>query len=672
MSARLLPTSPLASVPGIGLVYRNKLNSLGIFTIRDLLFYFPFRYEDLSDTRRIVNLTQGQTVTITAQVWQITKIRTRTGKTLVKAVLNDSTGSIEAVWFNQEYLMSVLKINQVFNFSGKVSIFNRKLTFLNPKFEAFSQGKEAVHTARLIPIYSESGGVSSRWIRSKINLILKDTNLDFQEDLPAEVLKAEHLIDSKSAFQEIHFPTTSEKLGKSRERFAFEELFFLRIRNQLTKPKEIAFRRGWKFDKTIIDEFSSLLSFELTVSQKKAITEISSDLRGQNPMNRLLQGEVGSGKTIVSAFALFCAVKNGFQGALMAPTEILAKQHFNTLESIFKNKLSLKLVTSTSKLKELNFDLAVGTHALLGKTVNFSNLGLIVVDEQQRFGVNQRQLLREKGKKAHFLTMTATPIPRTLALTIYGKLDISTLEELPFGRKKVRTYLVPQIKRKRAYEFIQKEVLKGGQAFVVCPLINTSESLLSVKSATEEYERLSKEVFPHLKIALLHGKLKSSEKDEAIKQFRDKKIQILVTTPVVEVGIDIPEANIIIIEAAERFGLASLHQLRGRVGRVGQESFCLLFTQTTSERTLERLKYLEKYTNGLDLAELDMKMRGPGDVFGTLQHGQIDLKTADFLNLELIERSRAAADLALEKKLLTNPTQLVRTWFPEKSNSSND
>lgn len=644
MLSSLSLESNLSNLPGIGTFFQSKLASLGIFTIKDLLYYFPFRYEDLSNKTQIINLTAGSKITLTATLWQITKIRTRTGKSLLKATINDQTGSLEVVWFNQDYLLTVLKPNQVYNFSGKVAFFGRKLNLVNPKVEKFLIGQEQVHTGRLIPIYSETSGIRSNWIRAKIHKLLNTNLIKIPEILPQNLLTQESLIDRNQALKEIHFPSSIQNLEQARERLAFEELLLLNLRN-LSLTKKTASKKfpNWKFLANYLSDFELLLPFKLTSSQIQAIEEIAQDLKSNQPMNRLLQGEVGSGKTIVSAFAIWQAKKAGFQAAFMAPTAILAKQHHDTLEKIFSGKLKIELITAKHKPKNLDFDLAIGTQALFSEKNNFRNLGLIVVDEQQRFGVNQRQLLRSKGRDVHFLSMTATPIPRTLMLTLAGQLNLSTLEELPNGRKEIKTYFVPQVKRESAYGFIRKKLKEGGQMFLVCPLINTSESLESVKSAVAEYERVKTTIFPDLKVGLLHGKMKSLEKDEIISEFRQRKLDILVTTPVVEVGIDIPTANVILIEAADRFGLSSLHQLRGRVGRRGQKSFCLLFTESNSERVSQRLKLLEKSDSGLELAELDLKYRGPGDLFGSLQHGQIELKSADFVNLGLINRSKTTA-----------------------------
>lgn len=662
---------PLAKLAGIGSIYKTKLENLGLNTIFDLLYYFPFRYEDLSNQQTIINLSAGNAVTVKATVWQVTKLRTRNGRILIKASLQDLTGSLDAIWFNQEYLLTVLKPNTVFSFSGKVDFFGRKLTLINPKFEKNEQGRELIHTGRLIPIYSESGGLTTRWLRSKIHQLLTQSNLQVTEILPSEVLVAQTLINRETALKEIHFPTTLADLEKARERLAFEELFFLQLRNQTQERKKHQLHfKTWKIANNSKEIFERLLPFTLTASQKKALAEISIDLEKDKPMNRLLQGEVGSGKTVVCAFALAQTVENSYQGVLLAPTEVLAKQHFETLKKIFGTSFRIVLATASSKVVSTDFDIVVGTHAILN--LKFTNLGLIVVDEQQKFGVKQRQALREKGRQTHFLSMSATPIPRTLALTIYGQLDISTLDQLPHGEKKIKTYLVPQPKKEAAYKFLERKIAEGGQLFVICPLINTSETIVSMKSARAEYERLRTKQFPKFQVGLLHGRMKAKEKDEVMARFSSGKIDVLVSTPVVEVGIDIPKANLIVIEAADRFGLASLHQLRGRIGRKGQESFCLLFTESISEKVTQRLKLLEKKSNGLDLAELDLKLRGPGDLFGTVQHGQIELKSADFVNLNLVERSHKVASEWAQRALDSTLKEALETYLPTTTIFSRD
>lgn len=652
MVVKLSLNSSISEIPSIGKVYQNKLAKAGIFKIEDLLYFFPFRYEDLSDKKLIAETLLNQTVTITANLWQITKFKTKTGRTIIKATIQDKSGALEVIWFNQDYLLTILKPNMLINFSGKIGLFANKKTLVNPKYEILnSKIGQPIHTERLVPIYSESIGVSSKWLRSKIFYLLK-SDLLISDFFSEGLLKKEKLIDLKTALNSIHFPDKSEVIEAASRRLVFDELFLLHLNNLSSKE-----RRGqesilhFNFEDQDLIEFERQLPFVLTDSQKKAVKEIMGDIKSEKRLNRLLQGEVGSGKTVVSCFPILSCILSGYQACLLAPTEILAKQHFQTIKKFLGERIKVELHTSSEKISTDQFDLVVGTHALLNRGINFTKLGLIVIDEQHRFGVLQRSFLKNQTQKPHFLTMTATPIPRTLALTIYGDLDISILNEVPTGRKPVKTLVVPRFKREKAYEFIKKDIRAGGQAFIICPLIETSETLVSVKSAKAEFERLKGEVFSEFSLGLLHGKLTIKEKDQVISDFKNKKIDILVSTPVVEVGIDITDATIMMVEAAERFGLSSLHQLRGRVGRGEKQSYFLVFSETQNQAVLERLKLLEKFNNGLELAEHDLGRRGPGDIFGTAQSGQFNLRLSTSVTPDLIVKSRKVAETLLEKGL---------------------
>lgn len=649
-------SQPINSLPTIGPAYQHRLTKLGIRTISDLLHYFPFRYEDLSAKKAIVEVASGETVTIVASVWQITKLRTRYGKTLIKARLNDVTGSIEAVWFNQDYLLTILKPNLKFSFSGKANFFGNKLTLTNPQFEEVRPDGQ-IHTGRLVPIYSQTAGVSSKWLRTKLNKVL-ESSLEVDDFLERETLEVEHLMGWSEALKQIHFPTSLSNAVSARRRLALNELISLQVQGLIIKQKtRLRQAKPISFDKLKMKQLLASLPFKLTSSQTKAIAAVSSDLAKKQAMNRLLQGEVGSGKTVVAAAAIYGCVEARFKAALMAPTEVLAAQHYQTLREIFGNSIKLKLKTGSYKSQVTDYDVLVGTHALLNENIAADKLNLVVIDEQQRFGVDQRSLLLSKGLNPHLLSLTATPIPRTLALTFYGQLDISTLEEVPSGRLAVKTYLVPGQKREKAYKFAAKLAGRGGQGFIVCPLIEPSETLDTVKSATTFFQELKNGVFASLKVGLLHGRLKAHEKSTVIQQFREGQIQILVSTAVVEVGIDIPNADFIIIEAAERFGLASLHQLRGRVGRGKKQSYCLLFESDNSANNQKRLKLLVRYSDGMKLSEMDLKTRGAGDLFGTLQHGQLDLKLADIADLGLIQQASK-----LSKNLLATKTDETKLY----------
>lgn len=654
MPVKLTLGSSISLIPSIGRVYQKRLENIGIKLVSDLVYYFPFRYEDLSNQKQISDTDVGETITLQATLWQITKIRTKTGKTLIKALVNDSSGSIDVIWFNQTYLLTILKANQLINLSGKIGLFGNRKTVINPKFELIRDSLAIpIHTQRLVPVYSEVGGLTNKFLRSKIYQLLFKDKVVIKDFLPEAVLKNEHLISLEAALKQIHFPDQAELAQQSRERLAFDELLLLQLVNLKQKfmSKHRAKALIFKLEKNQIEEFMTKLPFKLTNSQKNAILEIIADLKRSTPMNRLLQGEVGSGKTVVSCFPILACIKNGYQAAILAPTEILAKQHFNTINAFLSKNYKVVLHTGSTKAKTSKFDVIVGTHALLNKKIVIERLGLVVIDEQQRFGVIQRSILKNQNVRPHFLTMTATPIPRTLALTFYGNLDISVLDEIPSGRKTVKTYLVPKAKRDSAYQFIKKEINKGGQAFIICPLIEISETLTSVKSAKAEYDRLKDHIFPEFKLDLLHGKLNSKSKDQVIANFKSGQTKILVSTPVVEVGIDISGATIMVIEAAERFGLASLHQLRGRVGRNEKQGYCLLFTENQNQNSQERLKLMERYNNGLALSEMDLKKRGPGELYGTAQSGQFNLKLASSSNLDLIIRARSTAEKLFETGL---------------------
>lgn len=652
----------------VGPTYARRLEKLSIRTLEDLLFHFPFRYDDFSLISKINRVQPGEIVTIIAEVVSFKNEYTKNGKKIQKALVKDETKEMEIIWFNQIFLSSVIKVGETFAFSGKADWFNRKIAMIAPDYEKInlpipnSHYPLSIHTGRLVPIYPETYGVSSKWLRSRIAPLLFQNQIEIEDYLPERIIKENHFLDLQTALKQIHFPDDPVMAQKARERLAFDELFLLQLRALKRKLEwqEKIVAHQFAIDQEKVLDFLSKLPFNLTSAQDRCCREILEDLKKDQPMNRLLEGDVGSGKTVVAALAIYIAFLNGYQSVLMAPTEILAHQHFQTLNQLLSPfGLRIELVTSSSKPKtesrKPRADVFVGTHALIQKGIKFEKLGLVVIDEQHRFGVTQREALSQKGKNPHVLTMTATPIPRTVALTIYGDLDLSVIDELPSGRQKIKTWVVPKIKREPAYKWI-KERVKGTseQAFIVCPLIEESETLVTVKSVKAEYEKLSKKVFPDLKLGLLHGKMKIKEKSEVIKKFREGKLDVLVSTPVVEVGIDIPQATIMVIEAADRFGLAGLHQLRGRVGRGQKQSYCLLFTENDSGKPLERLKSMEKVYIGADLAEIDLKMRGPGEIFGEAQSGFANLKLASFSDYELIKRTREAAH-AVVKNLDSYP-----------------
>jgi ATP-dependent DNA helicase RecG len=654
-------------LPLVGQAYVDRLAKLGISTIDDLLHHIPFRYNDLRTITPIARLQIGETATVHATLNSMTPVYAKSGKRMQIGEIEDETGKLQAIWFNQPYLISALQTGHLYAFSGKVSFFNKKRVLFGPEHELL-EGKDAtLHTGRLVPIYPETRGVSSKWLRSRIHHTFSVMNDILSEFLPDNLLKEEGFMQFREALHLIHFPSELEGVELARKRLAFDELLVTHLKSLIRKhewqKQEIA--HIMKLEQKLATQFIHSLPFELTDAQKNSINELFEDLEKPIPMNRLLEGDVGSGKTVVAAAGSFAAFVNGYQSVIMAPTQILAEQHFKTISTLFEPfNARVALVTGSQKTEVIGkTDIFIGTHALIQKQVKFDKAAFIVIDEQHRFGVQQRKLLTDKaGKRTkvpHVLTMTATPIPRTIALTMYGDLSLSVLNELPKGRQKIQTWVVPSEKRKGAYGWIQKQIEEEHtQAYIVCPLIEVSETetMKDVKSVKAEFEHLKK-IFKSLRLGLLHGKLKAKEKSDVLEKFKDGEIDILVSTPVVEVGIDVPNATIMMIEAADRFGLAQLHQLRGRVGRSEKKSYCLLFTDTTVELTQKRLEAMTKTHSGFELSELDLQMRGPGDIFGTKQHGIPDLKIARWSDSELIKETRKVAEEAI-----ANPQQFPKLF----------
>lgn len=632
--------------------YAKRLEKLEITTLHDILYHIPFRYEDYSLFSTISQVQPGEVVTLKGHIVEAKNDYTRRFKTLQKVLLTDGTGSIELTWFNQPYLVKSLKPHDMLSVSGRVETFGSKVTMISPNFEVlYDQASPTIHTGRLVPIYPETAGVSSKWLRRQIFQLLTQAQETLEDFIPRPILDRYKYDDLITTLWHIHFPHSYDEVVSARKRLSFEELFLLQLAAMSRKKAWRERLKGQALNpdtnKKQITSFIQSLPFELTSSQKQAIETILDDLGQEKPMNRLLQGDVGSGKTIVAATVMYHTFLHGFQSVLMAPTAILAEQHYQSLTSFLK-PLGVRVGLATGSKKHNTradaFDILIGTHALITQTQTFSKLALVVIDEQQRFGVEQRGILKAKGGNPHLLTMTATPIPRTAALAVYGDLDVSYLMEMPKGRKPIKTWLVPPEKRDGAYAWIQKEIENNdSQAFIICPFIEESENMQTVKAASKEFERLKKEVYPDLKLGLLHGKLKAKEKDTVLGDFRQRKFDLLVATPVVEVGIDIPNATIIMIEAAERFGLAGLHQLRGRVGRGDKQSYCLLFTEGKSEQTIQRLKAMETMHQGAELAEYDLQLRGPGEVYGTRQSGSSFLKIASFSDVQLIDQAKKEA-----------------------------
>ncbi len=646
--------TPIQYVPRVGPAMAKKLERLGIFQVSDLLFYPPFRYNDFSQIVSIGKLKPETTVTIRGSVMSIKSVITKNGKRLVQSLVADPTGSITITWYNQTYLTRVILPGQTIQLSGKVSWYGHSLTLESPEYEIISDTSSgrSLHTGRLVPVYSETAGLSSKWLRGRVDFLLTSILHNMVDLLPGTIRGKYKLGDIQTSLSQLHFPNSFYQALFSRKYLAFQELFIF----NLLSLKE---RRLWQTTQSASkyvphpkfwQQFLNSLPFKLTNDQQNVISQIKNDLEKPVPMNRLLEGDVGAGKTVVAAAAACIVAQNGDQVAVMAPTEILASQHYDSLRQFLKPLgIAVTLVTGSKKLNsQEKLSVLVGTHALLSDKIKLPKLGLVIVDEQQRFGAAQRLTLRQKGNTKitpHLLTMTATPIPRTIARTMYGNLDLSVIENLPEGRKQIKTWVVPNEKRGKAYDWIKNILQKDqSQAFVVCPLIDESENLESVKAVKSEFERLRKKIFPQLKLGLLHGRMKSKEKTVILEEFRAKKYDILVTTPVVEVGIDIPDATIMLIEGAERFGLSQLHQLRGRVGRRENQAYCLLFTELTGERIITRLKHLESTFSGPRLAEIDLSLRGPGDLFGNRQHGIPGLKFASLADTNLISEVQEAAD----------------------------
>ena len=633
---------------GVGPKMSVKLEKLGVETVRDLIFYFPRTYNDYTNITKISDLNvDGENKTIKAKIINIANKRTsRRRFTITEAVVADETGSIKVVWFNQPYLEKMLK-------AGREIILNGKVRRNSYSSELQLESPNRAEKSKIVPVYSETSGISSYYI-SKLQKAVSSKLRDVREYMPDEILENNQLLPIQEAIKQLHEPENSEKLEKARQRMAFNELFLFSLQKQLLK-KDILIHKApkIKINEGFLKDFTKSLPFELTKAQKKAAWIIIKDLNTDKPMNRLLNGDVGSGKTVVAAMAAALAVKSGLRVALMAPTEILALQHYETLRKILPSfSISVGLV-SGSKKEQVDAEVVVGTHALIsGKTIQ-KNLGLVIIDEQHRFGVEQREkLLQTKtGRRPHFLSMTATPIPRTMSLVVFADLDVSVIDEMPRNRKKIITKVIAGDRRKSAYNFIQKEIDKGHQAFVICPLIEEQEKVsgkLEIfeedrKAVLHEYKKLNEEIFPGAKIAMLHGKMKSGEKERVMADFREKKFDILVSTSVVEVGVDIPGATIMMVENADRFGLAQLHQFRGRVGRSDLQSYCLLFSSLMNENARKRLGYMENIHSGFELAEKDLNLRGPGVMYGYKQSGFWDFQFASLSDKIMIEKATEAA-----------------------------
>lgn len=654
--------TPIEQITSIGRKVAPSLKKLGLETARDLILYWPFRYEDWSQIKPIKDIQPGEAITAKGTLEMIQNKRSRWQKRMVtEGIISDETGSIRAVWFHQPYLVRNLKPGDTIFLSGQVETGPSGLQFVHPNYEKQTTKKGSpTHTARIVPIYSLTRRVTQKQLRYLISQAIK-LAAQIPEWQAPEVLKTYKLPALATALKQIHFPDSKPQLQLAQHRLKFDELFLVNLRSQIAKlnfKKASAYAINFKEKET--KEFVDGLSFQLTDAQRKASWEILQDLKNNHPMNRLLEGDVGSGKTIVASLAVLNTLLNSHQAAYMAPTEILARQQYETFCKLFaKEDYSIMLLTGSQVklnnqenkvtkakayklIKDQLIDLVIGTHALIQESVEFAMLGLVIIDEQHRFGIEQRAKLTRYSPQPHFLSMTATPIPRSLALALYGDLNLSIIDELPPGRQPITTKLIPAEKKGEYYKFIHDEVNKNRQVFVICPLIDPSDKL-GKKAATEEYEKLKHKVFPDLRIGLVHGKLKSKDKEEEMNKFYNHEYDILVATPVIEVGIDVPNATVMMIESAERFGLAQLHQFRGRVGRGKHQSYCFLFTETTSQQPLQRLQALVDSQDGFVLAERDLEFRGPGEVYGVRQHGFDDmLKIAKLTDYQIIKEAQAS------------------------------
>jgi ATP-dependent DNA helicase RecG len=664
--------SPITALKGVSTSLAAKFNRLGVKTVRDLLYFFPHRHLDYSQRKYISQLTEGEEQTIVANVWQaqVTMLGGRRG---TEAIVGDETGNVRVVWFNNPYLAKSLPTNTRVVISGKVNLFGGRHVFESPEWELL-EDRELVHTGRLVPLYPLTQGLRPRQVRKLMKQVVDQWAWQVEDFLPPGLKRRCNLLELPQAIAQAHYPEDEAAKDGARIRLAFDELFLLQLGVLGRKREWQESQPGSMFNgKTpVLDAFIKSLPFELTGAQRKVLGELLADLAKPRPMSRLLQGEVGSGKTVVATAALLVAAASDYQGAFMAPTEILAEQHFTNVcellsrtasqvsgednlrsfSGLLPHPLTVALLigdlTQSSKqeiqqrIRGGEIDIVIGTHALIQKEVEFHKLGLAVVDEQHRFGVAQRSALRQKGFNPHVLVMTATPIPRTLALTLYGDLDLSVIDELPPGRQVVKTRWLKPVQRDSAYTFLRRQVAEGRQAFIICPLVEESEAI-QAKAAVAEYERLSREVFPDLKLGLIHGRMSAAEKDEVMHRFRSGELDVLVSTPVVEVGIDVPNATVMLVESADRFGLSQLHQFRGRVGRGQAQSYCMLLAENPSEIGRERLDLIEKIHDGFQLAEEDLRLRGPGEFFGTRQSGLPDLRMAKLSDMALLERARGEA-----------------------------
>ncbi len=657
--------APLTVLPGIGPHYAESLSTLGLNTLGDLLYYFPRRYDDFSQLMPINRLVYGEDVTVIASIQNVSVRPTRGGQTqLVEVVVSDGTGSLRLTWFNQPWLAKKMNVGTPVSISGRVEQFLGRPIMNSPDVETLEQ--EQLNTNRIVPVYPLTARVTQHWLRGVMRKTISYWAPRMADYLPDAIRRSANLIDLPTALYQTHLPDSTEKLRAARERLAFDEIFFLQL-GVLRQKRSWQAEAAQKFGvaQEWLDRHIAGLPFQLTGAQQHALEDIRRDLESGRPMNRLLQGDVGSGKTIVAALATRIVTQAGAQAAFMAPTSILAEQHYRSLTRLFgqggdigsssPDRLQpgqIRLLVGDTPdaekadiyqgLADGSIRLVIGTHALIESPVTFKALQLVIVDEQHRFGVAQRAMLRSKGDNPHLLVMTATPIPRSLSLTVYGDLDLTVMDEMPAGRQVVETHVLHPRERERAYNLIRSHILKGNQAFIIYPYVEQGEND-EIRAAVEEHARLQKDIFPNYRLGLLHGRMKPELKDETMGHFRDKEFDILVSTSVVEVGVDIPNATVMLIEGANRFGLSQLHQFRGRVGRGEAKSFCLLIPENDEAVENERLAVMAQTNDGFVLAERDLEQRGPGEFLGTRQSGFADLKMAILSDVRLIEKARVQA-----------------------------
>lgn len=654
------------SIKGIGLVKAKLFNKLGLNTIGDLLEYYPRGYKDKSVITQIKDLMPEGSYTVRVRIaGKAQESRTKSRLIITKLSVFDDTGKLNVVWFNNRYIKNTFKEGDLVLMHGKIKRIGKDLVMETPEYERVAFGN-SVNLMRIVPYYSLTEGLSQKDIRKGVYTALQHINEKLVDVFPEELRRKYGLAEINFCINNIHFPESMDNLQLARKRLIFEEFFMMQSGLIHIKKVNSEGKKGISFDKTSdMQEFIEKLPFRLTSAQERVFEEVCKDMESSIIMNRLIQGDVGSGKTAIAALALYKCVKSGYQGAMMAPTEILAEQHILTLMKLFKDTgIVIELLKGGMKGKEKEkvleevkageIDIVIGTHALIQNSVCFNKLGLVVTDEQHRFGVRQRALLSAKGENPDMLVMTATPIPRTLSLLVYGDLDVSIIDEMPPGRKIVKTYFIDTNKKDRLMNFVKKELDAGYQAYFVCPLVEESEKL-ELNSAVEYSEKIKEQYFKKYKVGLIHGKMKADEKNKIMEDFREKEIQILVSTTVIEVGVNVPNATIMVIENADRFGMAQLHQLRGRVGRGDRQSYCILISDTRSETAQERLKYMTKADNGFQVAEKDLEFRGSGEILGERQHGLPGFKLADiFRDAKLLNLSKDAVEYIYENHKLSN------------------